>query len=149
MKHIYFLVFIVFLLSILTMFNVSCEKPEYESEPPIAPVEEPAITTGERLVGKWVLDGYYAKSRDTLLFTNNGKMFCIFGDYYSDGSSDTTAYYYECSEQFLIFYNNNNEHYSPQPHYIKFYDDYTYFVMYNYPFLVIDMILNAGFKKVE
>lgn len=143
MKQIYFLSAIS-LLSILTIFNVSCEKPEPEPEPPATPVEEPVVTTAERLVGKWVLDGYYAKSRDTLLFTDNGKMF-----YYSDGSSDTTVYYYECSEQFLIFYNNNIEHYSPQPHYIKFYDDYTYFVIYNYPFLVLDVILNAGFKKVD
>ena len=125
------------------MLNVSCEKPEPELEPPIAPVEEPVITTAERLVGKWVLDGYYAKSRDTLLFTDNGKMFRIYE------LSDTTAFNYECSEQYLILYNNNTEQQSPQPHYIKFYDDYTYFVMRNYPFLVIDVILNAGFKKVE
>ena len=141
MKPVYFLSAIT-LLSILTIFNVSCEKPEPEPEPPATPMEETATTTTERLVGKWVHDGYYAKSRDTLLFSNEGKCFYIY-------LSDTTTYYYECSEQFLIFYNNNMEQYSPQPHYIKFYDDYTYFVMYNYPFLAIDAILNAGFKKVD
>lgn len=130
-------------MSTLAMFAISCEKPEPEPEPPTPPVEEPTITTAERLVGKWVLDGYYAKSRDTLLFTDNGNMF------YIHGSSDTTTFNYECTEQFLIFYNNNTERYSPQPHYIRFYDDYTYFIIYNYPFLVIDVILNAGFKKVE
>lgn len=148
MKHKYFLA-VITLFSISTMFNISCDRPEIEPELPAISVEEPAVTTAERLVGKWARDWYYTSSKDTLLFTDDGKCFCIFGDYYSNGSPDTTAYHYECSEQFLILYNNNTEQYSPQPHYVEFYDDYTYFVMYNYPFELIDVILNVGFKKVE
>jgi hypothetical protein len=149
MKQIYFLSAIT-LLSILTIFNVSCEKPEPEPEPPATPVEEPVVTTAERLVGKWARHWSYATSKDTLLFTEDGTCYCIIGDFYSNGSSDTTAYSYECSEQFLVFYNNNMEQYSPQPHYIKFYDDYTYFVMYNCPFFTVaDVISNVGFKKVD
>lgn len=129
-------------MSIATAFSVSCEKPE--PEPPTPPVEEPEITTAERLVGKWVLDGFYAKSRDTLLFLENGICLRII----KESPSDTISYYYDCSEHFLLLYRNYND-YSPQPHYIKFYDDYTYFIMVNYPFLVQDAILNAGFRKIK
>lgn len=141
MKRLYSLMPLL-LLSIATAFSVSCEKPE--PEPPAPPVEKPEITTAERLVGKWVLDGFYAKSRDTLLFLENGICLRII----KESPSDTISYYYECSDQFLILYDNFSQN-SPQPHHVEFYNDYNYFIMVNYPFLVEDVILNAGFRKVK
>lgn len=87
MKRLYSLMPLL-LLSIATAFSVSCEKPE--PEPPAPPVEEPEITTAERLVGKWVLDGFYAKSRDTLLFLENGICLRII----KESPSDTISYYF-------------------------------------------------------
>lgn len=57
--------------------------------------------------------------------------------------TETRTSHYNCGGASL----NSTGHYSPQPHYVKFYDDYTYFVMYNYPFEMIDAIINTGFKK--
>lgn len=147
MKQIYFLSAIA-LLSILAFFNVSCEKPEPEPEPSVAPVEEPVVTTAQRLIGKWARNCSYNSCKDTLLFTEDGNCFCIIGDSNSDGS-DTTTYYYECSEQFLILYKVYSDN-SPLPHYIKFYDDYSYFVMYNCPFFTVaDVVSNVGFRRIN
>ena len=149
MKHAYLFISITLWLSILTIITVSCEKPEPDPDPSTQPTEEQVITTADRLVGKWAHDWSYIPNNDTLLFTEEGKCYCIIGNSHSDGSSDTTTCFYDCSEQFLILYKNDLE-YSPLPHYIKFYDDYTYFVMYNCPFFnASDVIWNAGFKKVE
>jgi len=149
MKHAYLFISITLWLSILTIITVSCEKPEPDPNPSTQPTEEQVITTADRLVGKWAHDWSYIPNNDTLLFTEEGKCYCIIGNSNSDGSSDTTTYLYDCSEQFLLFYKNDLE-YSPQPHYIKFYDDYTYFVMYNCPFFyAVDMVLNVGFRKID
>lgn len=51
MKQIYFLSAIT-LLSILTIFNVSCEKPEPEPEPPATPVEELCCYNSRETCGK-------------------------------------------------------------------------------------------------
>ena len=149
MKHAYLFISIILWMSILTIITVSCEKPEPDPDPSTQPTEEQVITTADRLVGKWAHDWSYIPNNDTLLFTEEGKCYCIIGNSNSDGSSDTTTYLYDCSEQFLLFYKNDLE-YSPQPHYIKFYDDYTYFVMYNCPFFyAVDMVLNVGFRKID
>ena len=149
MKHAYLFISITLWLSILTIITVSCEKPEPDPDPSTQPTEEQVITTADRLVGKWAHDWSYIPNNDTLLFTEEGKCYCIIGNSNSAGSSDTTTYLYDCSEQFLLFYKNDLE-YSPQPHYIKFYDDYTYFVMYNCPFFyAVDMVLNVGFRKID
>lgn len=149
MKHAYLFISITLWMSILTIITVSCEKPEPDPDPSTQPTEEQVITTADRLVGKWAHDWSYIPNNDTLLFTEEGKCYCIIGNSNSDGSSDTTTYLYDCSEQFLLFYKNDLE-YSPQPHYIKFYDDYTYFVMYNCPFFyAVDMVLNVGFRKID
>ena len=149
MKHAYLFISITLWLSILTIITVSCEKPEPDPDPSTQPTEEQVITTADRLVGKWAHDWSYIPNNDTLLFTEEGKCYCIIGNSNSDGSSDTTTYLYDCSEQFLLFYKNDLE-YSPQPHYIKFYDDYTYFVMNNCPFFyAVDMVLNVGFRKID
>lgn len=148
MKKAFNIIEMTFLLLGLITFNVSCEKLEPEPEDFNMPIEGQETNIKEKLVGTWVHDYNSLPVYDTLFFYNDGRCSYIKGETDSDGISNITTCFYEFSGQFLILYNSLSD-FNPYPHYIKFYDDFSYFVMYNFPFDMIDVVMNVGFRKID
>ena len=148
MRIVNYISAMIFLLIGLLIFNISCDKAEPMPEFSDTPVEEQEISVADRLVGTWVRDYNSLPTYDTLLISSDGTCSYIKGGSDSDGLSYTTTCFFETSEQFIVLYNSLSD-FNPYPHYIKFYDDFSYFVMYNYPFDMIDMVINVGFRKID
>lgn len=144
MKKTRYFIAITLLLSFLTTFNISCEKPEVKPDSPTPEPPEQEMSTKDKLVGTWVRE--YTQENDTIVFAEDGKCSYIIREYYSDGSSLTWEYYYESSEHFLVLY-KSLANYNPYPHYVEFDDDFTHFILYNSPW---DFVENdACFRKIE
>lgn len=136
---------ITLLLYFLATFNISCEKPEVKPNLPTPEPPEQELSTKDKLVGTWVR--VYTQENDTIVFAEDGNCSYIIGGYYTaDGSSLIMEYCYETSEHFLILY-NNLANYNPWPHVIEFYDDNTFFKMYNSPWGFVEN--DAYFRKIE
>ena len=151
------------LFSLVAMFcTLSCERTEPKPEPQIQPTEDNNLLPSNKIVGTWVKCGatfalnedpycIWDTSKDTIVFTDDGRFFFIRGDYYEEDSSYVDARYYENTDTFLVLFENAND-YKNTVLPIKFCEDNTQLKIYNwsgFPPSWIDDPIKVCFRKIN
>lgn len=152
----------IILFTLVALFcTISCER-EVEPESQIPLTEETNLLSSNNIIGTWVKCGatfvsneepdcIWDTSKDTIVFTEDGKFFFIRGDYYADSTSYVDSRYYENTNSFLILLENADD-YTNRVFPIKFCENNTQLKIYNwsgFPPSWIDDPIKVCFRKIN